>query len=206
MSRYDPDESAPATSYTNQADGSDGIFRRTNIGGGASADGIEPSNSNEEKPLAVSELLYSSSSYYAIAKPGMFVNVFCSGSTIANCRLQYSLFSFHFRFHSHPDHDFFGIVGCLSQHGRDSRIRRSCHGSGISSLQYAKFKQRFSNTNDESGKYSYYGFCHLHDDVCDCPAVQIQVHEVPCRIHDAVLLYSSRCHGRESRPHWPLGL
>lgn len=59
--RYDED---PAANYTQ----SDGIFRPAPTGG--SADGTEVSEVGDEKALSVSELLYSSSSYYAIAKPG----------------------------------------------------------------------------------------------------------------------------------------
>ena len=60
--RYDED---PSANYTNQGDG---IFRPSPSG--ASADGTENNGADDEKPLSVSELLYSSSSYYAIAKPG----------------------------------------------------------------------------------------------------------------------------------------
>ena len=62
-SRYEPD-----SGYVR----SEGIFRNetSNTDGADSAESADTGVGDAEKQLSVSELLYSSSSYYAIAKPG----------------------------------------------------------------------------------------------------------------------------------------
>ena len=72
--RYDED---PTANYTPQGDG---IFRPSSAGAGSADETENGGAGDDEKPLSVSELLYSSSSYYAIAKPGkelVFHGTFC---------------------------------------------------------------------------------------------------------------------------------
>jgi len=79
-SRYAPQPQPRAREREQRGEG-DGIFRRTpsdNSGGAVGARVPEDSgvdDADEPKPISVSELLYSSSSYYAIAKPGEKTNM-----------------------------------------------------------------------------------------------------------------------------------
>lgn len=96
----------------------DGIFRPAPDTSGGEA-GSQDSGAEEGKALSVSELLYSSSSYYAIAKPGKQRNVWHWNAIRGIC-LTFWCFYAIIMFRSLVDHDVIGTLSGLHQQRRNN--------------------------------------------------------------------------------------